>query len=75
MNWDEVEREWKQSLVSARQHWTKLTDADWQTVGGKKDRLVARIQERYGVSKPEAEKQANDWSRALTTSESAPLVF
>jgi uncharacterized protein YjbJ (UPF0337 family) len=75
MKWDEIENGWKHSLVAARRRWTRLTDADWQTVGGKRDQLVARIQERYGVSKPDAEQQTNDWSRALTTTEGAPLVF
>ena len=47
----------------------KLTDNDWTTIGGKKDQLVGRIQERYGVAKAEAEKQADEWSRALKESE------
>ncbi len=35
---------------------------------GKKDQLVGRIQERYGVAKAEAERQADEWSRALEES-------
>jgi uncharacterized protein YjbJ (UPF0337 family) len=54
---------------SAREHWGKLTDDDWQTIGGKKDQLVGRIQERYGIAKTEAEKQADEWSRAQKHSE------
>jgi uncharacterized protein YjbJ (UPF0337 family) len=38
-------------------------------IAGKKDQLVGRIQQRYGVAKAEAEKQADDWSRALNKSE------
>jgi uncharacterized protein YjbJ (UPF0337 family) len=51
--------------LSARERWGKLTDDDWQAVAGKKDQLVGRIQERYGLAKEEAEKSAEAWSRSL----------
>jgi len=47
----------------------KLTDSDWEVVAGKKDQLLGRIQERYGVARAEAEKQADEWSRALKDTE------
>jgi uncharacterized protein YjbJ (UPF0337 family) len=56
---------WKQFTGSARERWGKLTDDDWQTVAGKKDQLVGRIQERYGIARAEAEKSAEAWSRSL----------
>ena len=68
MNWDQVEGKWKQFTGSARERWGKLTDNDWETIAGKKDQLIGRIQVRYGVAKAEAEKQADEWSRALTES-------
>jgi uncharacterized protein YjbJ (UPF0337 family) len=65
MNWDELEVKWKEYAGSARAHWSKLTDDDWQAITGRKDRLVARIQERYNIAKEEAERQVDEWSRAL----------
>jgi len=65
MNWDQIEGKWKQFTGSARERWGKLTDDDVQVVIGLKDHLVGRIQERYGIAKAEAEKQADEWSRAL----------
>jgi uncharacterized protein YjbJ (UPF0337 family) len=47
MNWDQIEGEWKQFAGSARERWGKLTDSDWETIAGKRDQLVGRIQERY----------------------------
>jgi len=47
-----------------------LTHNDWETIAGRKEQLVGRIQERYGVAKAEAEKQADEWSRVLQESES-----
>jgi len=65
MNWDQIEGKWKQFTGVARQRWGRLTDNDWEMVGGKKDELVGRIQERYGMAKEAAEKQVDEWSGAL----------
>lgn len=69
MNWDQVEGKWKQFTGSARERWGKLTDDDMQTLTGQKDQLVGKIQERYGVAKEEAEKQADEWTRSLKESQ------
>lgn len=65
MNWDQVEGKWKQFAGSAQEKWGSLTHDDWKVIGGKKEQLVGRIQERYGIAKDEAERQADEWSRAL----------
>jgi uncharacterized protein YjbJ (UPF0337 family) len=65
MNWDQLEGKWRLFAGSARAHWSKLTDDDWQAITGKKEQLVGRIQERYGVAKEEAAKQVDHWSDAL----------
>jgi hypothetical protein len=36
--------------------------------------LIGRIQERYGIAKAEAEKQADDWSRAQKPESDAHLA-
>ena len=43
----------------------KLTDDDIRTLTGKKDHLVGKLQERYGIASEEAVKQADAWSAAL----------
>jgi uncharacterized protein YjbJ (UPF0337 family) len=70
VNWGQIEGKWKQLSGSARIRWGKLTDDDWQTIAGKKDQLAARVQERYGITKADAMKQADEWSRALKEPES-----
>ena len=62
MNWDQIEGKWKQLKGSAKQKWGKLTDDDLDFVAGKRDQLVGRIQERYGISKEEAQRQIEDWN-------------
>ena len=65
MNWDQLEGRWNLFAGSARAHWSKLTEDDWHTITGKKEQLVGRIQERYGIARDAAEKQVEQWSRAL----------
>jgi len=65
MNWDQLEGKWKQLKGSVRSRWGKLTDDDLEMIGGKKDQLVGRIQERYGIHKDEAQRQVDDWNRTL----------
>jgi len=65
MNWDQIEANWKQLMGSARAHWGKLTDDDWQQATGKREHLVGLIQERYGIAREDAEKWTDEWSRAL----------
>lgn len=65
MNWDQIEGKWKQVKGRAKQQWAKLTDDDLTYISGKKDQMVGRIQERYGITRDQAQKEADDWARAL----------
>ena len=61
MNWDRVEGQWKQIKGKVVEQWGKLTDDDLDVISGKREQLAGRIQERYGVSRDEAEKQVDKW--------------
>jgi len=67
MNWDRVQGEWKQLTSQVKSKWAKLTDDDLRTIGAKKDALVGKIQERYGVLRDEAEKQVDEWIAKIPT--------
>jgi uncharacterized protein YjbJ (UPF0337 family) len=41
-----------------------LTDDDLTVIGGKKDQLVGKIHERYGIAKDVAEKQVDEFTRS-----------
>jgi uncharacterized protein YjbJ (UPF0337 family) len=66
MNWDVVKGKWKELKGEARQQWGKLTDDDWQQVAGEKDKLIGRLQQRYGWSKEEAERNADAYFASLS---------
>ncbi|MGA2418536.1 MAG: CsbD family protein [Candidatus Acidiferrum sp.] len=63
MNWDQIEGKWKQSAGVVKQKWGKLTDDDLTVIAGKKDELVGKIQERYGVAREAAQKQVEEFTR------------
>jgi uncharacterized protein YjbJ (UPF0337 family) len=63
MNWDRIAGNWKQAKGTVKQKWGQLTDDDLTTIGGKRDQLVGRVQERYGIAKDEAERQVAEWER------------
>jgi len=44
-----------------KEKWGKVTDDEFDQMAGKRDQLVGKIQERYGITKDEAERQVNDW--------------
>jgi uncharacterized protein YjbJ (UPF0337 family) len=69
MNWDRIEGKWKQSKGKFREKWGKLTDDDLDVIGGKRDQLVGRLQERYGIAKDEAERQADAFVTGLSDGE------
>lgn len=65
MNWDIIEGNWKQVKGKAKMKWGELTDDDLDIAAGKKDQLAGRIQERYGKTKEEAEREVDEWSETL----------
>jgi uncharacterized protein YjbJ (UPF0337 family) len=59
MNEDVFEGMWKQIKGNVREWWGKLTDDDLEAIGGKKDRLLGALQERYGWTRERAEDELN----------------
>jgi uncharacterized protein YjbJ (UPF0337 family) len=61
MNWDLMEGQWKEFKGKVRSQWGKLTDDDVEAVAGKKDQLIGRLQQRYGIKRDEAESEIDAW--------------
>ena len=60
MNSDILKGKWKQLKGDMKQMWGKFTDDDVERINGNFDVLVGKIQERYGYSREQAEKEAHD---------------
>ncbi len=61
MNRDQLEGQWKQLKGQVKQKWGDLTDDDLQVIEGMHERLVGKVQERYGIAKEQAEKEIDEF--------------
>jgi uncharacterized protein YjbJ (UPF0337 family) len=61
MNWDVIEGNWKQIKGHVKEQWGKLTDDQLDMVSGKREQLIGKIQECYGIARDEAERQVKAW--------------
>jgi uncharacterized protein YjbJ (UPF0337 family) len=52
--WDTLKGNWNQVKGKVREKWGLLTGDDLEHIAGHKDRLIGKIQEKYGKSKWEA---------------------
>ncbi len=59
MNSDILSGMWKQMRGQVKQTWGKLTDNDLQQIDGNRDKLVGKLQERYGISKDQANQEVD----------------
>lgn len=65
VNKDTIKGNWKQLTGSVKEQWGKLTDDDLTVIEGKRDQLIGRIQERYGVAREEAAAQVDKWENKV----------
>lgn len=65
MNWDNIAGKWKQLGGEAKKKWGKLTDDEVMEAKGNRDILSGKIQEKYGITKDEANKQIDTWAEEL----------
>jgi len=56
---------WKQFRGEIKRKWAKLTDDDLLRIEGDYDKLVGALQERYGKSAEEADREARTFFDTL----------
>jgi len=73
MDWNRVEGDWKRMKGKVKEQWGLLTDDDLTAIGGRKDQLEGKIQERYGYGKDQVRKEIDSWfsSTALVANDNA----
>jgi uncharacterized protein YjbJ (UPF0337 family) len=64
MNMDQVKGKWMQLKGEARVQWGKLTDDDLDQVQGNAEKLVGKVQERYGYAREEAQAEVDRFFQA-----------
>lgn len=61
MNTDTLEGKWKQLKGEIKRRWGKLTDDDLTQAEGSTEKLIGRLQERYGYSKEQAQQEVQEF--------------
>jgi uncharacterized protein YjbJ (UPF0337 family) len=56
---DEIKGKWKQHVGDVKVAWGKLTDDEILESEGHNQKLAGLVQERYAITREEAEKQVN----------------
>ena len=63
MNWDRIEGNWKQFKGQVKEQWGKFTDDELDVVAGKRDQFLGKLQEKYGITKDEAQRQLLEFEK------------
>jgi uncharacterized protein YjbJ (UPF0337 family) len=71
MNKDQFQGRWNEFKGKIKQQWGKLTDDDLTQINGKRDQLLGKLQQRYGLAKEKAEEEINKWEKSFTLNEPA----
>jgi len=61
MNPDILKGRWHQVKGDIRKRWAKLTDNDMLEIEGHMEKMIGKLQERYGFKHEEAEKQLKEF--------------
>jgi uncharacterized protein YjbJ (UPF0337 family) len=61
MNADILKGNWKQLKGTVKKQWGKLTDDDVARIEGRQEKLAGVLQEKYGYTREEAEKEIDSF--------------
>lgn len=61
MDWERIAANWAHYKPSAKLRWARITDAEFDAVGGERLQLAAQIRATYGISGNAAQMQLESW--------------
>jgi len=61
MGWDHIQSDWDGQKRRVRERWSRLAEHELDEMSGRRDRLVAKIQDVYGLERGEAESQVREF--------------
>jgi uncharacterized protein YjbJ (UPF0337 family) len=67
MNWDHIAGNWKRLSGKVKEKWGKFTDDELIVIAGKRDQLAGSLQKHYGIAKEQAEKDADEFAKNLSS--------
>ncbi len=67
MNWDQIEGNWKVFKGKIKEKWGEFTNDELDQIGGRKDQLIGKLQQKYGYTREQAEQQVEQASEPGST--------
>ncbi len=65
MNKEQFSTHWQEIKRLITERWDRLTDEDVRQIGGRYDQFVAKINEKYSLSKEEIDEEFRNWAPHL----------
>jgi uncharacterized protein YjbJ (UPF0337 family) len=65
MNWERKAGNWKEFRGKIRKKWGFLTDDELDVIGGKRDLLIGKLEEHYGLTKDRAARVVEEFLKEL----------
>jgi uncharacterized protein YjbJ (UPF0337 family) len=69
MDWERISGNWPHWRNRIQERWGRLTSQQLDGVCGLRERLVARLEDAYELSRQDAERQLRNWERNLALEE------
>ena len=66
MNWEQLKGKWNEMSGKVKEEWGDLTDDDITEAAGQREQLAAKVQQRCGKTKEQAEKEVDDWANRIS---------
>lgn len=60
-NWRDVEKSWTEVKGQVQERWDRFSDLELDQVGGNYNRLIGKLQDKYGFSRQQAERELDDF--------------
>lgn len=61
MNTDQLKGKWHQFKGEVKSRWGKLTDDDLGVIEGDAEKLIGKVQERYGYQRDQAKREVDQF--------------
>jgi uncharacterized protein YjbJ (UPF0337 family) len=65
VKWNRIAANWLPWRSRIQQRWGKLTHVHLEAIAGRRDHLLECIQQVYGLSRRNAERQLRNWENTL----------
>lgn len=69
MDWARISANWPHWRDRVRERWGRLSELELTNINGRREQLSTRIQQAYGVSREDADRQLLNWERNLSLDE------